>query len=162
MKLSKIYKELLSEDLTYSKTNVDGPEDDEFMIGKDLSESIDLSTLRFNDGKFNKTGPNTIYMDENPIVDFGVGQIGDINVNGVTYSNAIYLQGGYNASKQKMGYGSVGIEYLFYKLPKIQYIILQCVDSAKGFWDKLGAKVIDSKKWGESNELLYTMLINRS
>jgi hypothetical protein len=170
-KLNKIYKELLSEDLEYAKSDTEGVEDDEFTIGTDTSvvpfnstiaEGYDMSTLRFNDGKFNKNGANTIFMGDNPILDFGVGEIGQIKVYGNVYNNAMYLQGGYNASEQRRGYGTLGIQFIFSKLPKIEHIILQCVDSAKGFWDKMGAQVIGEKPYGRSEHVLYTMIINRS
>jgi len=155
-------KETLSEELTYRHANTDGVEDDKYEIGmvKENEEDM-LSQLRFNDGRFNKHGANTIFMGDNPIIDFGVGEIGQIKTHGKVYNNALYLQGGYNASIQKSGHGTLGINFIFYKLPRIQHIILQCLDSAKGFWDKMGAVVIGQKPYGKSNNTLYTMVITR-
>lgn len=116
--------------------------------------------LRFNDGKFNKEGANTIYMDGNPIVDFGVGGLGEITINGQTYPNSLYLKGGYNASEQGKGYGSIGLKFIFQKLPKIQNIILQCYDTACPFWKKMGGKEIEVKKL-PSGHLLRTLRISR-
>jgi len=160
-KLNKIYKEILTEDLEYTHSNTKGEEDDEYQIGM-VKEEYDMSTLRFNNGSFNKHGANTIFMDDNPIIDFGVGELGQIEINGHVYQNAMYLQGGYNASEQRRGYGTLGIQFIFNKLPKIQHIILQCLDTAKGFWDKIGAQVIDEKPYGRSKYTLYTMIINRN
>lgn len=102
--------------------------------------------LRFNDGRFNKEGANTIYMDGNPIVDFGVGGLGDVTINGEVYPNSLYLKGGYNASEQGRGYGSIGLKFIFQKLPKIQNIILQCYDTACPFWKKMGGQEIAVKE----------------
>lgn len=102
--------------------------------------------LKFNDGKFNKSGANTIYMDGNPIVDFGVGGLGNIEINGESYPNSLYLKGGYNASEQGKGYGSMGLKFIFDKLPKVQNIILQCFDTACPFWQKMGGQEISVKE----------------
>lgn len=126
---------------------------------KNIGENDD-SVFRFNDGKFNKSGANTIYMDDEPIVDFGVGGLGDITINGETYNNSLYLKGGYNASEQGVGYGTMGLKFIFKKLPKIQNIILQCYDTACPFWEKMGGSVISSKEM-ESGHQLKTMLITR-
>jgi len=155
-----VEKETLQEELTYRHANTKGVEDDKYEIGM-VKEDYDLSNLRFNDGRFNKIGPNTIYMDDNPIIDFGVGQLGQINIGGKTFENAMYLQGGFNASVQRKGYGTLGLKFIFTKLPKIQFIILQCLDSAKPFWDKMGGKVIAEKPYGRSTNTLYTMVISR-
>ena len=56
----------------------------------------------------------------------------------------------------------MGLEFIFTKLPKIQYLILQCLDTAKPFWVKMGAKVICQKPYSErTNKPLYTMVISR-
>lgn len=117
--------------------------------------------LRFNGGSFNKLGPNTIYMDGEPIIDFGVGQIGDVTVNGKTINNGLFLQGGYNAAKQKQGYGKMGLEFIFNKLPKIQNIVLQCYDTAYPFWKKMGGEIIFSKDIANSGKPLHTVVITR-
>lgn len=130
-------------------------------IKQRLRESLVKEELYFNDGRFNKQGANTIYMDGNPIVDFGVGAIGTVNVAGQEIDNALYLQGGYNASEQGKGYGSIGLKFIFDKLPKIQNIILQCYDTACPFWKKMGGEVIDSKDIANSGKPLHTMVITR-
>lgn len=117
--------------------------------------------LRFNDGRLNKKGPNTIYMDDEPIVDFGIGQLGNVEVAGQTIPNALYLQGGYNAASQGRGYGTIGLKFIFDKLPRIENIIVQCYDTACPFWSKMGAEVINSKDVGKGT-MLHTMVIKRS
>lgn len=134
-------------------------------IRQKLRENVTTNTtvdnhMRFNDGKFNKFGHNTIYMGDEAIVDFGVGELGDIKVNNQVISNALYLKGGYNAAQQKMGYGTMGLRFIFQKLPKIQNIILQCYDTACPFWIKMGAKEIVSKEMPGGN-ILRTLLITR-
>lgn len=123
---------------------------------------IENLDLRFNDGRFNKNGSNTIYLDDNPIVDFGVGGIGLVKVGGKVINNAIYLKGGYNASEQGRGYGALGISFIFKKLPKIQNLVLQCYDTACPFWMKMGGKNIASKDISGSGKLLHTLVINRA
>ena len=162
MKLTKIYNEILKEDLIYHGTTTDGVEDDEYEMGPLKELNTHNTELRFNNGKFNKHGPNTIFLNDNPIVDFGVGDIGVVNIGDIEVIDAIYLQGGYNASKQHSGYGTLGIKYIFDKLPKINNIIVQCYDNVKGFWSKMGGKTIKSKDIRNSNNLLYTMVITRN
>lgn len=116
--------------------------------------------LRFNDGRFNKNGANTIYMDGNPIVDFGVGGLGDIKIGDQTVPNALYLKGGYNASEQGKGYGSMGLKFIFSKLPKVQNIILQCFDTACPFWKKMGGEEIAVKEM-PGGHALRTLRISR-
>lgn len=116
--------------------------------------------LRFNDGRFNKDGANTIYMDGNPIVDFGVGGLGDIKIGDQLIPNALYLKGGYNASEQRKGYGTIGLKFIFSKLPKIQNIILQCYDTACPFWKKMGGVEVAVKKM-PSGHALRTLKISR-
>lgn len=117
--------------------------------------------LKFNkDGRFNKEGANTIYMDGNPIVDFGVGGIGTLKINGEEIPNALYLKGGYNASEQGKGYGSMGLKFIFQKLPKIMNIVLQCYDTACPFWVKQGGKEIAAKEMG-GGHMLRTLRISR-
>ena len=117
--------------------------------------------LKFNkDGRFNKEGANTIYMDGNPIVDFGVGGIGTLKINGEEIPNALYLKGGYNASEQGKGYGSMGLKFIFQKLPKIMNIVLQCYDTACPFWFKQGGKEIATKEMG-GGHMLRTLRISR-
>jgi len=116
--------------------------------------------LRFNDGRFNKSGANTIYMDGNPIVDFGVGGLGDIKIGDQTVPNALYLKGGYNASEQGKGYGSMGLKFIFSKLPKVQNIILQCFDTACPFWKKMGGEEIAVKEM-PGGHALRTLRISR-
>ena len=106
----------------------------------------DEPELRFNDGRFNKNGANTIYMDGNPIIDFGVGGLGDIKIGDQLIPNALYLKGGYNASEQGKGYGTMGLKFIFSKLPKIQNIILQCYDTACPFWKKMGGVEVAVKE----------------
>jgi hypothetical protein len=117
--------------------------------------------LKFNkDGRFNKEGANTIYMDDNPIVDFGVGGIGTLKINGEEIPNALYLKGGYNASEQGKGYGSMGLKFIFQKLPKIMNIVIQCYDTACPFWFKQGGKEIATKEMG-GGHMLRTLRISR-
>lgn len=130
-------------------------------LRKKLSENT-TPELRFNDGRLNKLGPNTIFMDDEPIVDFGIGQIGDVTVNGKTFSNSLFLQGGYNSAKQKQGYGRLGLEFIFNKLPKIENIILQCYDTAYPFWKKMGGEIIFTKDIANSGKPLHTVIISRN
>jgi len=116
--------------------------------------------LRFNNGVFNKSGHNTIFMDDEAIVDFGVGELGVVNVNGNEYQNALYLKGGFNASVQGKGYGTIGLRFIFNKLPKIQNVILQCFDTACPFWTKMGGVEIVNKEM-PGGHLLRTLLITR-
>ncbi len=131
-------------------------------IKQKLYEQLNESEpeLTFNDGKFNKSGPNTIYMDGNPIVDFGVGGLGDITINGEVIPNSVYLKGGYNASEQGKGYGSMGLKFIFDKLPRIQNIILQCFDTACPFWVKQGGQEIAVKEM-PGGHALRTLRISR-
>lgn len=146
-------KRRLHEDLEYYGVSNAEPESNEYKMGLD-------EELRFNDGKFNKNGANTIYMGDNPIVDFGVGGIGNMNINGETIPNALYLKGGYNASEQGKGYGSAGLKFIFQKLPKIQNIVLQCFDTACPFWIKQGGQEIDVKQMSGGHPL-RTLRISR-
>lgn len=153
----------VSEELTYRFSDTEGVEDDEYEIGM-VKEELDISQFRFNDGRFNKNGANTIYMDDDPIIDFGVGEIGQIKSYGKVFDNAIFLKGGFNASQQGRGYGTIGLEVIFRKLPKIQYLILECLDSAKGFWAKMGGQVIGERPYVRNkpnSPILYTMVISR-
>lgn len=117
-------------------------------IRQRLNEHLNLqeTEFRFNDGRLNKNGANTIYMNGEAIVDFGIGEIGTVNVNGQDIPNAIYLKGGYNAAAQKRGYGTLGLRAIFNKLPKIQNLILQCYDTACPFWKKMGGQEITTKE----------------
>ena len=130
------------------------------------SQIIPKEQLRFNNGIFNKKGANTIFWDNPdtdeviPIIDFGVGELGTVTVNGESYENSIYLQGGYNASEERRGYGENGIRFIFNKLPKIQNLILQCYPEPCGFWRKMGGKDITSKEMPGGK--LTTMVISRS
>ena len=151
MKLSKIYKTLLTEDLEYN--HVSDATQDEYVMSE--------NELRFNDGRLNKTGPNTIYLDDNPIVDFGIGEIGNVTVGNQVIPNAIYLKGGYNASEQRKGYGSMGLGFIFQKLVKIDNIILQCYEKVCPFWVKMGAVELASKEISTGVNL-KTMVITRS
>jgi hypothetical protein len=116
--------------------------------------------LTFNDGSFNKNGANTIYMDGNPIVDFGVGGLGNIEIDGETIPNALMLKGGYNASEQGKGYGGMGLKFIFKKLPKVQNILLQCFDTACPFWVKMGGQEVSVKEM-PSGHVLRTLRISR-
>lgn len=119
-----------------------------------------------NDGLLNKPSgnqiaPNTIYLNGEPIVDFGISKIGPVKIGDNTYEKSIYLQGGFNAAKQKMGYGTMALKYLFNKLPLIQNLILQCYDTACPFWEKMGGIEIDAKEMGGGHPL-RTLLITRN
>lgn len=151
MKLLKIYKNILTEDLGYS--HVSDATTDSYVMGE--------NELRFNNGQFNKSGPNTIYLDGNPIVDFGVGEIGTITVADQVIPNAIYLKGGFNASEQKKGYGSLGLGFIFQKLIKIDNIVLQCYEKVCPFWVKMGAVELTSKEIAKGVNL-KTMVITRA
>ena len=122
---------------------------------------LDKDIFRFNDGSINKNGTNILYKNNKPIVTFGIGKIGPITINNMEYNNSLYLMGGYSASKQNMGYGTLGIKILFEKLPKIENIILQCYDTACPFWEKIGGLEIDNKEMG-GGHLLRTLIINRN
>ena len=94
------------------------------------------------------------------IVDFGVGGLGTIEINGESYPNSLYLKGGYNASEQGKGYGSMGLKFIFDKLPKINNIILQCFDTACPFWEKMGGQEIAVKEMPGGHPL-RTLRISR-
>lgn len=131
-------------------------------IKSKLRESlIKEQELRFNDGSLNKNGPNTIYLDDEAIVDFGIGELGNVEVNGQVYPNSMYLKGGYNASKQRMGYGTLGIKFIFEKLPKIQHIIVDCYDTACPFWINIGGNKVYSRDITGSGKELHTVIISR-
>jgi hypothetical protein len=115
-------------------------------VNNENVNEINEPELKFNDGRFNKDGANTIYMDDNPIIDFGVGGLGDIKIGDQLIPNALYLKGGYNASEQGKGYGTMGLKFIFSKLPKIQNIILQCYDTACPFWKKMGGVEVSVKE----------------
>jgi hypothetical protein len=148
-------KQRLRENLDYQHV-IGSAMNDEYQ----LSENDQFEDMRFNDGRFNKNGANTIYLGDNPIVDFGVGGLGDMEINGETIPNALYLKGGYNAAEQRKGYGSLGLKFIFHKLPKIQNIILQCYDTACPFWKKQGGKEIDVKEM-PGGHALRTLRISR-
>lgn len=130
-------------------------------IRQRLREGLVNEFLQFNDGRFNKDGANTIYQDGNPIVDFGVGGIGDINIGGKTIPNALFLKGGYNAAEQGKGYGSLGLQFIFDKLPKIENVVIQCYDTACPFWFKQGGQEVDVKEM-PGGHALRTLVIPRS
>lgn len=154
--MKKLIKQMLREDLEHYHSDNAKPESNTFEIG--LYEN---NELRFNDGRFNKDGVNTIYLNDEPIIDFGVGGIGSIEINNKTISNALYLKGGYNAAIQGQGYGTLGINYIFSKLPKIENIILQCFDTACPFWFKKGGEEIEVKKL-DGGHTLRTLNISRN
>ena len=129
---------------------------------RDIIKHILKEELRFNDGRLNKNGSNTIYDDDNPIVDFGIGEIGVVEVGDEVYPNSIFLKGGFNASEQGKGYGSKALEFIFNKLPKIQNIIVQCYDTACPFWLKKGGVKVLSKDINKNNKPLHTVVINRN
>lgn len=115
----------------------------------------------FNNGRFNKEGHNTIYMDGEPIVDFGVGGIGQIKVGDKIFNNALFLQGGFNASLQGRGYGTLGLKAIFKKLPKIENILLQCYDTACPFWKKMGGVEVNSKEM-DGGHKLRTLVVTKN
>lgn len=137
---------------------------EELQKTKSVEPNVKLATdieFKFNDGRLNKHGHNTIYADDEPIVDFGIGEIGNININNVEIPNAIYLRGGYNAAKKGLGYGSMGIHVIFSKLPKIENLILQCYDTACPFWEKMGGEEITNKEISPNN-FLRTLVVNKN
>ena len=99
-------------------------------------------------------------MDGNPIVDFCVSGLGDIPINGEIVPNALYLRGGYNASEQGKGYGSMGLKFIFDKLPRVQNLIVQCYDTACPFWTKMGGQEIAVKEMPGGHPL-RTLRISR-
>jgi len=147
----------LREDLEYYHADDAHPEADEFKVGIEEQGQ----ELMFNNGSLNKKGPNTISLDGEVIVDFGIGEIGNVDVNGQTYPNSMYLKGGYNASKQRMGYGTLGVKFIFEKLPKIQYIIVDCYDTACPFWMNIGGEKVYSRKISDGGHELHTVVISR-
>jgi len=130
-------------------------------IAKLLRESLMGPDFRFNDGKLNKIGPNVIYMNDEPIVDFGIGKIGNFTVGDKEIENGLYLQGGYNAASQGRGYGAMGLKVIFTKLPKIENIVVQCYDTACPFWSKMGGEEIEAKDIANSGKPLRTLVIRR-
>tara|TARA_R110000868_G_scaffold176916_3_gene414941 strand:- start:20944 stop:21354 length:411 start_codon:yes stop_codon:yes gene_type:complete len=105
--------------------------------------------LHFNeDGRFNKDGQNIVYMGDNPIVTFGVGEVGNIEVDGRNYPNSIMLRGGWNASEQKQGYSRLAIAFIFEKLPRIENLILECRNGVYPVWVKLGGEQISVRDSG--------------
>jgi hypothetical protein len=147
-------KKRLNESLKYYGVDNAEPEKDEYEIGVD-------ENYYFNDGRFNKSGSNTLYKDDEPIIDFGVGKIGDIKIGDKIIPNAMFLQGGYNAAEQRKGYGSEGIRVIFKKLPKIENLILQCYDTACPFWFKNAGEEVAAKEMQGGNKL-RTLVINRN
>ncbi len=139
--MKKFIRQRLREDLNYNHV-VGNADSDKY----EITENDQLADMRFNDGRFNKDGANTIYLGDEAIIDFGVGGLGNIDINGETIPNALYLKGGYNAAVQGQGHGGLGIKFIFHKLPKVQNIILQCFDTACPFWVKQGGKEIATKE----------------
>ena len=129
-------------------------------IKEKLNEYFIIERFSFNDGRFNKSGHNTIYLDDEAIVDLGVSDIGDIDVDGTIIPNAMYVVD-YNAASQGKRYGTLGLKAIFDKLPKINNIIMQCFDTACPFWLKMGGEVVSKKDVG-SGHPLYTININRN
>lgn len=125
-----------------------------------MSENINVNDMHFLGGKFKKEGHNIIMHGEEPIVDMGIGKTGMVEIDGNQIPNALYIVD-YNASKQGSGYGTLGVKFLFTKLPRIQNLVLQCYDTACPFWTKMGAKEISNKEIKGGN-ILRTMVINRN
>lgn len=159
--IQELVKKFLKEDLEYA--HVDDATKDNYIIGEnEISSIVERArigrltefenSLHFKDGKLNKPNNyqkipgNTINKGSNPIVDFGVGKIGTVNIEGYEFQNALYLQGGYNAAEQRKGYGTEGIRFLFNKLPKIQNILLGCYKTACPFWIKIGGVPFATKQ----------------
>ena len=181
--MKDLIRKLLREDLEYAHANganIGGTAEttkDSFIIGEDeisnmVKRARDKRLNRINeglrfDGPLNKPTPggnpvgNGIYDPEleNNIVDFGIGQIGTVNVIDQTFPNAIYLQGGFKATVEKAGYGTRGLQFIFNKLPKIENIILGCYETACPFWMKMGGKKIGEKEM--KNGLMDIILVTR-
>lgn len=140
LKLTKIFENLLKESLNH----------------EDLR-------LKFNDNdRLNNSGANTMYMGDEPIVEFGVAQTGEIVVYDITIPNAIFLRGGFESAKEGKGYGSLAIKFMFEKLPKIQNLILQCYESACPFWIAMNGKVIHINHKINIRNPVKTIVINRN
>lgn len=102
---------------------------------------------------------NTIYQDEEPIVDLSIGRVGMIeDKDGFKIDNALEINQ-MNAATQNMGHGTLAIEFLFNKLPRIQNIYIQCYKGPFGFWKRIGGKIVKKKKTEHGTE--WTMIINR-
>jgi len=130
-------------------------------IKQKLNEALSETSMRFNDnGQFNKSGHNTIYLNNNPIVDFGVSGVGNVTVGDVNVKDSVYIID-YNASQQGKGWGTLGLKFIFDKLPKIQNITIQCYDTACPFWFKVGGIEIATKNIDGSKHPLRTVNINR-
>lgn len=146
-------KQMLREGLEYH--HVSDATKDEYVMGENNYED----ELHFLGGKFNKHGHNTIVRGEEPIADLGVSEVGEIDIEGTKIPKAIYIVD-YNASKEGAGYGPLGIKFIFNKLPIIQNLILQCLDTACPFWIKIGGVEVHSKKM-TSGHMLRTIVVNR-
>ncbi len=159
--MKKFIKQKLRESLEYNRV-IGDVTSDEYKITELVAEPATDTDIefRFNNGSLNKSGHNTIYADDEAIVDFGIGRIGTITIAGTEIPNALYLKGGYNASAQGRGYGSMGLHVIFTKLPKINNLILQCYDTACPFWEKMGGEEITSKEISPGN-MLRTLVVTR-
>lgn len=102
---------------------------------------------------------NSISLDGDTIVDLSIGRVGDFeDEDGFKTNNGLEIIQ-MNSVIQKRGYGTMAIEFLFNKLPKIQNIYIQCYPDACGFWEKIGGVVVKRRKTDRGKE--STMIINR-
>jgi len=115
---------------------------------------------RLNRDPSGKPVLNTIYLDEDPIVDLSIGRVGDFeDPDGFKVNNGLEIVQMSSAST-KMGYGRMSIEFLFNKLPKIQNIYVQCYGGACGFWKKIGGNIVKRRETPFGDE--STVIINRN
>jgi hypothetical protein len=141
----------LFEDMSYYHVGGDATQD-EYKIG--LEEGF-----YFNDGRFNKSGANTLYNNGEEVVNFGVGDVGSFELNGQQFNNALYLKGGYHSAKK--GGGTLGIKTIFEKLPKIENIVLECFDNVVGFWTHIGGDIVNVRQ-NKNGDNVNTVVINRA
>lgn len=128
-------------------------------LNKKLNEEEVGSLMLNNNNKLNKNGANTIYLGDNPIADFGVGDVGSFKIKDHTFENALYLSGGFTTSQEGKGYGKMAINFLFNRLPKIDKLVIKCYYPACGFWEKMGGKVVDTEKIEGSEKSLNLMVV---
>lgn len=136
--------------------------------GQVLDKAAKLKSLTINNGYINTTGVNTIFQKGMPIVDFGIKKYGNMEINDVIFPNSVYLLGGFNASRQGRGYGTLGVNFLFHnnnlnvkRYWDIDNIVLHCYDTACPFWLKLGGKQVDSRDITGSGKELRTVVISK-
>ena len=154
--MKNFIKKKLHEGLEYY--SADNATNDQYKLGVEESEDF----FRFNDdGRFNKSGYNVIYRNNEEILSFQVSQAGAVvhEKTNVTMPNAILIP---NLVSPIEGQGNpqLGFEQIFKKLPKIENILVDCYEKIKPYWVKLGFEPVGSYKTRNGN--VYLMNLKRS